>query len=180
MTQSRKHGPWIIHETKQAYRDAFVDVTLDNVTRPDGKAGQHVVVQLKAGVCVLAIDDQNRVHLTQEFHYGIGRDSIEAVSGGIEPGEIPLECAQRELREEIGLKADHWELLTTIDPFTTVVVSPTQLYVVRGLTEVPTSPEGTERIKKIVMPLEAAIAKVINGQISHAPTCILLLWVDRC
>jgi ADP-ribose pyrophosphatase len=179
MTNSRNHGPWIIHETTPAYRDAFVDVRLDKVTRPDGNPGRHVVVQLKPGVCVLAIDEQNQVHLTQEFHYGIGRDSIEAVSGGIEPEEIPLECAKRELQEEIGLQAGRWEWLTTIDPFTTVVVSPTQLYLARELTEVPAAPDGTERIQKIVMPLEEAIRKIKTGQITHAPTCVLLLLASR-
>jgi len=179
MTKSRKHGPWIIHETTPTYCDAFVDVRLDKVTRPDGKPGRHVVVQLKPGVCVLAIDEQNQVHLTQEFHYGIGRDSIEAVSGGIEPEEFPLECAKRELQEEIGLQASRWECLTTIDPFTTVVVSPTQLYLARELTEVPAAPEGTERIQKIVMPLEEAVHQIKTGQITHAPTCVLLLLASR-
>jgi ADP-ribose pyrophosphatase len=179
MTKPGKHGPWTIHKTDQIYRDSFIDVKLDIVTRPDGKPGQHVVVELKSGICVLAMDHSNQVYLTQEFHYGIGRDSIEAVSGGIEPGEGALECAQRELQEELGLRADRWQLLASIDPFTTVVVSPTQLYLARGLHEVAISPEGTEQIERVVVPLEVATSMVLSGQITHAPTCILLLLAAR-
>ena len=108
------HGPWKIKETDDVYQDRFIKVRLDQVIRPDGKDGQHVVVDIKPGVCVLAMDDEKNVYLTSEFHYGVGRYSLEAVSGGIEPGEDPDLTAQRELQEEIGLEAAHWEHLSFI------------------------------------------------------------------
>ena len=175
----KPHGPWLIQQTSSVYVDPFIDVTLDQVIRPDGRDGQHVVVRLKPGVCVLALDDQGCVQLTKEFHYGVGRDSLEAVSGGIEPGEDALLTAQRELQEELGLIADSWEHVLTIDPFTTVVVSPTRLFLARGLTSVATALEGTEQIEKVVLPLATAVAKVLGGEITHAPTCVLLLLADR-
>jgi ADP-ribose pyrophosphatase len=171
----KRHGPWTITDTDNVYLDPFIEVRLDQVIRPDGLAGQHVVVFMKPGVCVLAIDEQNRVHLTSEFHYGVGRESLEAVSGGIEPNENPLITAQRELQEELGLIAADWEFITTVDPFTTIVVSPTRLYLARDLTQVEQNPEGTEQIEKIVMPLEAAVEKVLSGEITHAPTCLIIL-----
>jgi hypothetical protein len=83
----KRHGPWQIIESHEVYRDPWVAVRRDNVIRPDGKPGTHSVVMLKPGVTVLAIDDETNVYLTEEFHYGVGRITIEAVSGGIEPGE---------------------------------------------------------------------------------------------
>ncbi len=175
MNPIKPHGPWKIRKTDEIYRDSFIEVILDQVVRPDGRDGQHVVVSLKPGVCVLAIDSSDHLYLTREFHYGIGRESLEAVSGGIESGEAGLICAQRELREELGIEAAHWEHLSTVDPFTTVVVSPTQLFVARDLSEVHAAPEGTEQIERVVMPLSAAVAKVRAGEITHAPTCVLIL-----
>jgi ADP-ribose pyrophosphatase len=169
------HGPWKIKNTDKVYSDAFINVTLDQVVRPDGNDGQHVVVYLKPGVCVLAIDDEANVHLTKEFHYGIGRDSIEAVSGGIDDGEEALTTAKRELQEELGLVAQQWDALASVDPFTTVVVSPTQLYFARGLTSVPAAPEGTEQIETVVLSLATAFEMVLAGEITHAPTCVLIL-----
>jgi ADP-ribose pyrophosphatase YjhB (NUDIX family) len=40
---------------------------------------------------------------------------IRPVSGYIDDGETPLECAQKELAEELGLSAQEWELFTTTD-----------------------------------------------------------------
>ncbi|MEM7455101.1 MAG: NUDIX hydrolase [Planctomycetota bacterium] len=171
----KPHGPWKIKKTDDVYQDAFIHVWLDQVVRPDGKDGQHVVVTMKPGVCVLAIDDNNNVHLTSEFHYGVGRVSLEAVSGGIEPGEDPDLTARRELQEELGLEAANWEYLTTVDPFTTIVVSPTRLYIATGLKEVERDLEGTEQIERVTLSLDEAIARIASGEITHAPTCVGLL-----
>lgn len=173
-----EYGPWIIKGTQTVYEDPFVEVQLDQVVRPDSKDGQHVVVYMKAGVCVVPLDEEKNVYLTREFHYGIGRQSLEGVSGGIEPGESVLKTAQRELAEELGWAAENWKLLTTVDPFTTIVVSPTKLYLATGLSPVPASPEGTEQIESVKLPLAEAVRMVAEGEISHAPTCVLLLMVS--
>lgn len=175
--QPGSYGPWLIKSTESIYQDPFVEVQLDQVVRPDSKDGQHVVVFMKSGVCVLPMDAEKNVYLTSEFHYGIGRQSLEGVSGGIEHGEEPLETAQRELAEELGLAASQWKKLTSVDPFTTIVVSPTQLYLATDLTLVPADPEGTEQIESVKMPLAQAVEMVAQGKISHAPTCVLLLLV---
>ena len=175
----RNHGPWTIIGTHEVYNDPYVALKVDQVIRPDGRDGQHVVVQIKAGVCVIAMDTQGRVYLTKEFHYAVGRDSLEAVSGGIEPDEDPLLCAQRELQEEVGIEAQQWKLLMTVDPFTSIMESPTRLYLATGLSSVEKSPEGTEVIETVLMPLEEAVAKVEAGEITHAPTCVALLLVER-
>ena len=135
---------------------------------------------MKPGVCVIAVDENQDIHLTDEFHYGIGRNSLEGVSGGIEPGEDPDATARRELAEELGLAAGNWEYLTTVDPFTTIMVSPTRLYLATELTTVPVQPEGTELIQHRTMPLAEARELVAAGKISHAPTCIaIMMAVDR-
>ena len=171
----KPHGPWKIKSTQRVYQDPFVILDVDQVVRPDGNDGQHVVVHIKPGVCVLAIDDQQHVLLTKEFHYAVGRDSIEAVSGGVEPDEDADLTAQRELQEELGLVAQHWEYLTTVDPFTTIMSSPTRLYLATGLSEVETNPEGTEQIELFRCPLAEAVAMIGRGEITHAPSCVVIL-----
>ena len=88
-----------------------------------------------------------------------------------------METAKRELAEELGLAATQWKKLASVDPFTTIVVSPTLLYLATGLSVVPTSPEGTELIETVKLPLADAIKMVTMGEITHAPTCVLLLMV---
>lgn len=175
----KQHGPWRILSSETVYRDPWMEVIRDEVLRPDGEPGTHSVVHIKPGVSVLPMDADGSVHLTDEFHYGIGRHSIEVVSGGIDPGEDPLFCARRELQEELGFQAGDWLHLGTVDPFTSSLVSPTQLYLARGLQFVGTSPEGTEQIRHVTVPLDEAVRMVVEGEITHAPSCVLILKVAR-
>lgn len=175
----KPHGPWQILASNVVYHDPWIEVRRDEVVRPDKLPGSHCTVQLKPGVSVLALDEQQRVYLTDEFHYGVGRHSIEVVSGGIEPGEDALESAQRELAEELGIRADDWTPLGVIDPFTTIVVSPTQLFLAQGLHFVPAQAEGTERIRRVETTFDEALRWVLDGTITHAPSCVLLLKTAR-
>ncbi len=175
----QQHGPWQILATRQVYRDPWIEVDRDDVIRPDGQPGTHVVVRMKPGVAVLALDDEGNVHLTEEFHYGVGRETLEVVSGGIEPGEDPLATAQRELAEELGIRASDWTDLGSVDPFTSIVVSPTRLYLARGLSFGATEFEGTERIRRRSLPLTEAVELVLSSGITHGPSCVLILKADR-
>lgn len=169
------HGPWKIVRRHDVYRDPWIRVHQDDVIRPDGKPGTHSVVHLKAGVCVLAMDEHQNVYLTEEFHYGVGRITLEAVSGGREDDEAPLLTAQRELHEELGIHAGHWRELGVCDPFTASVVSPTHLFLASALTFGTAAQEGTEQIRCVKLPLSEAVQKVMSSAITHAPSCLAIL-----
>lgn len=170
-----ERGPWKIVSSREIYRDPWIAVQVDDVIRPDGQPGIHSIIHLKPGVCVLALDAERNVYLTEEFHYAVGRVTLEGVSGGSEPGEEPIATAKRELREELGIVAQEWTALGVIDPFTANVVSPTSLFVAQTLSFMETAHEGTETIRSVRLPLEEAIRMISVGAITHGPTCVLLL-----
>ena len=169
------YGPWKITASHEIYRDPWLHVRKDDVIRPDGKAGTHGLVTIKPGVSVLAMDDEQNVYLTEEFHYAIGRVNLEVVSGGREDNEPPLVAAQRELEEELGITASQWTDLGTVDPFTSLVLSPTQLFLAQGLAFGPTRQEGTELIKLHQCKFGEVIEMVVAGEVTHGPSCVLIL-----
>lgn len=177
MNAPRAYGPWLIHDSREVYRDPWVRVVKDDVTRPDGDPGTYTVVHIKAGVSVLAIDSEDNVYLTREFHYAVGCETLEVVSGGIEEGDDAKSTARRELKEELGIEAGVIEPLGRVDPFTASMLSPTELFLARDLTFGEATPEGTEQIACVQMPLREAIEAAIDGRITHAPSCVLLLKV---
>ncbi|MEX0676798.1 MAG: NUDIX hydrolase [Pirellulales bacterium] len=175
MTAPRRHGPWLILARSEVYRDPWIEVTRDDVIRPDGAPGSHCIVRLKPGVSVLAVDDAHLAYLTEEFHYAVGRSTIEAVSGGIDDGEEAERTARRELEEELGITAEEWIDLGTCDPFTSVVTSPTRLFLARRLSFGPPALEGTESVRSRLVPFDEAVQMVLDGRITHAPSCLLIL-----
>lgn len=173
----RQYGPWTIHATRTIHRDPWMHVVLDEVTRPDGQPGTYCVAHIKPGICVLAVDDAGNAHLTQEFHYGVGRETLEAVSGGIDAGEESLDAARRELNEELGITAKEWTDLGSVDPFTSMICSPTRLFLARRLTFGEVKHEGTETMCRVTLPLVEAVEAVMDGRITHAPSCVAVLKV---
>ena len=77
--------------------------------------------------------------------------------------------------EELGIQAGNWLDLGTLDPFTTIVVSPTRLFLARDLTFGTAACEGTEQICRRAMPLSTAVEQVMASQITHGPSCALIL-----
>jgi ADP-ribose pyrophosphatase len=175
----KPHGPWKILQTNWVHQDPWVKVQQDNVIRPDGQPGTFTVVHIKPGVCVLPMKDDGTVYLTEEFHYAVGKVTIECVSGGRDEGETLEQAARRELREEIGIEADEWLDLGRVDPFTACLLSPTQMYAARGLRFVAKEPEGTEVIRRVAMPFEEAVRLVMANEITHAPSMTLILKAAR-
>jgi ADP-ribose pyrophosphatase len=93
----------------------------------------------------------------------------------MEEGETPLAAAQRELREELGFIAREWVELGSVDPFTTQLVSPNYQFLALGLDRVSQEPDEAEVIERVRMKLSEAVQMVMRGEITHAPSCTLLL-----
>lgn len=179
MQEKKMNGPYVVESTQTVYRNRWLSVREDHVTRPDGSPGLFGIVTMLAGSSIIAIDGAGCVLLVREYKYGVGRETLEAISGGIGPGESPLEAAKRELSEEAGVGADEWIPLGVVDPFTTAVVSPNYVFLARGLHAVPRRPDEGEDVLPVSFPLATALEMVINGTITHAASCVGLLRAAR-
>lgn len=165
----------MVGETVQRYKSAWLEVCEDQVIRPDGQQGSFATVKLKPGVSVLAVDEAGEAYLTSEYRYAVERESIEVVSGGIEEDETPLVAARRELREEVGIEAAQWNDLGLVDPLTSILHSPASLFLARGLSLVKSEHEATEIIRVVKIKLSEAVRMVLESEITHGPSCVLIL-----
>ena len=134
---------------------------------------------MQPGVSVLAVDSRNEAYLVNEYAYALETNSIEVVSGGIDPSENPLQAAKRELKEESGLEAEEWIDLGTVNPFTSIVESPSYLFLARRLKEGASSLENGEFLEVAKMPLKKAVEMVMQSKITHGPSCALILKADK-
>ena len=102
---------------------------------------------------------------------------LELPAGVMDEGEDPLESAQRELQEEIGMAA---ESLTPLGDFFLAPGYSTEymyVFMARGLRESQLQPDEGEYIEIEKVPLAQAMALVKSGRISDAKSlATLLLW----
>jgi 8-oxo-dGTP pyrophosphatase MutT (NUDIX family) len=135
----------------------------------------YATVNLKPGVAVLPIDEHGNVYLTRQFRYALGRDSVEVPSGTLEPGEQPAAAARREVREELGIVADEWTDLGSFDIDTSIVRCSVRLMIARRLRFGAPDTDPTEDIRSLKLPFAAAVDMVMTGEITHSPSCLLIL-----
>ncbi|MEK7447591.1 MAG: NUDIX hydrolase [Patescibacteria group bacterium] len=171
--------PFKVTGTKVVYKNGLLSVSSDVVVYENGPARQFTKVVMKSGSSILAINDKDEVYLTEEFKYAIDEVSTEAVSGGIDGKETPLETAKRELEEEAGLVAKEWIELGLVHPFTSAISSPNYMFLARNLTETEQKLEDSEVIKIVRIPFREAVQKVMSGDIKHAATCTLILKAEK-
>ncbi len=174
------NNPFQLLASRVIYQNEYVTLHEDQVLRPNGSTGPFSWLEMKAGAIVLALSEAQEVYLVREYKYAIGMPSLEAVGGGIDPGETPLEAARRELHEEAGLAAAEWTDMGVFQSFTTVVNSPNYLFLAREIREAGGhDPEDGEVLELVKMPLSEAVEMVMRNEITHGPTCCLLLKIDR-
>lgn len=87
----------------------------DELELPGGSIIPDYYVRESDGfVIMFAVTPANQAVLIDQYRYGHDSIVTELPAGTLDPGEDPLACAKRELLEETGYAAPHWELVTSV------------------------------------------------------------------
>ncbi len=161
------------HETlkrEAVFEGKVLRLYLDRVRLPNGMEAEREVVLHRGAVGMVALDGENRVFLVRQYRHATGRDLVEIPAGKLAPGEDPLDCARRELMEEIGYGAATWTKLAAF--FTSPGFSDEMLhlYLARGLRRGEAAPEDDEFLEIMLVPLAQALCMVARGEIEDAKT----------
>ena len=165
--------------SETVYRGRLLHAKLDRVRLPDGSESSREYLLHPGATVIVPLFDNGDVLLERQHRYPLRRDFIELPAGKIDPGEDTLVCAQRELTEETGYRADEWTYLTTQYPCIGYSDERLVYYVARGLTHVGDAPDQDEFLEILRVPFAEAIAMVRDGRICEAKTVMGLLWLDR-
>jgi ADP-ribose pyrophosphatase len=158
------------------YQGVFLKIRKDQARLPDGSVHVREWVVHPGASAILALSETGEVLMERQWRYPMGREYLEIPAGKIDAGETPLQTAKRELLEETGMRAAHWEPLTVIHPaigFSNEVI---HIFVARGLSgssEQATLDHG-ERIQTLWMSLTDLMDRVRKGQLPDVKTQIAL------
>jgi 8-oxo-dGTP pyrophosphatase MutT (NUDIX family) len=148
----------------------FFSVRRETFRHEDGEDAEREIVVHTGAVGIVVLDGE-QLWLVRQPREAVGSpDLLEIPAGKLdEEGEEPLETAKRELAEEIGKQAEHWEPLGAFYTSPGFTNEQVHLFLATGVSDADEQPEvdENERIDVEVRPLadlEALIAEATDSK----------------
>lgn len=161
------------------YEGRVIDVYTEKVHGPNGNSMELEIVKHPGGAAALAVDDSNQVCIIKQFRHAAGGWILEIPAGRRDPGETPLQTAQRELLEEIGQHAQSWAELGhmwSTPGFCDEVIS---IYLAKNLIAGKQNLEADEFLEILWIPFDQAIEWCQKGIISDSKTLAALFYYQN-
>jgi ADP-ribose pyrophosphatase len=165
--------------SRTAFRGRLLQVNEDEVRLPDGSQARREYVLHPGAVIILPLFDDGSVLLERQFRYPIGSHCYELPAGKLEPGEPPLETAQRELLEETGYAATEWRELGRVHPCVGYSNEQINFFLARKLEFRGANPDEGEFLETLRVPLAEGLDWIRRGRVTDAKTIFGLLWAEK-
>jgi ADP-ribose pyrophosphatase len=167
--------------SQRIHEGRVIQLRRDEVELPNGRKAYREVAEHPGGVVVLPLREDGRIIFVEQFRYPLGHTLLELPAGKLEPGEVPLESIQRELIEETGYEAEHWEEVSYIYTAPGFCNEKLWLYKAHGLRQVHAQgtcadnpAEQVEFLRCVTLSPQEAFQKIRERQIVDAKTVCLL------
>ncbi len=174
---------WPVVSTEDLHRDDWVmALRKDVVHRPNhpDEPFPRLVLEHPGAVMVLAVDDDERVLVLQQYRHPAHRRFVELPAGLRDAdNEDPLTTARRELLEEAALQARSWEHLLTAYSSPGISAERMEFFLARDLA--PTDrgdfvPEHEEADMTVSwVPLRELLDAVLAGRVTDAPLALAVM-----
>ena len=165
--------------SEQKFSGRLIDLYLDQVELPNGQTSSREWIDHPGAVCIIPVLPDDKICLIRQFRYGPGEEFIEIPAGKLDSGEAPLDCAYRELEEEIGYRANKLTFLTNIHPAIGFSNEKMWMYLAEDLEKYENKLDQDEFLELLPTPLEKALDLIWSGKITDVKTIIGLLWAKR-
>ena len=164
---------------EQVFAGVFLKVLRDRVRLPDGKEATREYIHHPGAVMILPVTDDGQVVLERQWRYPLHRAFLEFPAGKIDPGEPPLDCAIRELREETGYRAARWVHLGVLHNAIGYSDEGIEIYLATGLAAGERRLDEGEFLDVLTMPLATLLDKVRGGEVTDVKTMLGALWLEK-
>lgn len=159
------HG---ILSSEPVYEGKVVSLYRDRVKLPDGRVATWERIVHQGAVGMVPLQDDDSVLLVRQYRNAVRHVLLEIPAGKLEPGEAPEDCANRELVEEVGMRAG--ELVKLSEFYNSPGYSDEyfHLYLATDLVVEEGQTEADEFLEVVKVTLDEAIGMIGDGRITDA------------
>ncbi|WP_427981045.1 ADP compounds hydrolase NudE [Agarivorans sp.] len=176
-----KHHPPRVLDTNIVAESRFFKIEALHLEFSNGETRiyERLVGAGRGAVMVLPITEDNQLLLISEYAAGTERYELGFVKGLIDSGETPLQAANRELQEEVGLKAQDLQLLTELSVAPGYFSSHMSVFVAHDLLPSVLEGDEPEPLEIIKWPLNDIEALYTRKDFSEARSVASLLLLEK-
>lgn len=162
--------------SEEIFKGTLLHVFKDNAKLPNGDEATREYFKHEGAVGIVPMTEDGKIIMERQFRYPLQRVITEIPAGKVEgPEEDRLEAAKRELLEETGITADNWQNLGDYYPAAAYTTERLTLYLATGLHFGERKLDEDEFLNTFEMPIEEAVKKVMDGEISDGKSIIAIL-----
>ena len=152
--------------------------TLDN-----GVASDMDFIQHPGAAAMVPMLNHTDVILIKQYRHAIRKFIWEIPAGTLDPDESPINCAKRELIEEIGYSANDWHQLGTITPLPGCTNERIHIFLASELNPAKQNLDDDEMLNVHKMELSKAVQMILTGEIQDSKTISALFlafnWLKK-
>jgi len=159
-------------DSNTVYEGLIVNVRRDVAEIQNGKHVPREVVEHPGGVAIVPVTDDGKVLMVRQYRYPMERELLEIPAGKLAPGEDPLDCAVRELKEETGCTAGKIVFLGEMYPSPGYCQETLYLYLALELQHGEMDLDEDELLSLEPYPIDDLVAKIKANELPDAKTII--------
>ena len=168
---------------QEVYKGRLLHAFCDTVKLPDGShATREYVVHPGAVMIVPLLHDKHgalQVVLERQYRYPLGQVMIEFPAGKLDPGESSWACAQRELLEETGYRANEWARAGCLHPLISYSTEFIDIWFARGLSAGQSQLDHGEFLETFSASPAQLLDWCREGQVTDGKTLAAALWLQN-
>ena len=169
--------------SKELFKGDFLHAFRDTVRLPDGERAVREYVRHPGAVMIVPLltdaQGEMQVVLERQFRYPVAQVMIEFPAGKLDPGEASQSCAQRELLEETGYRAEQWALAGRLHPVISYSTEFIDIWFARGLTAGESQLDAGEFLEVFTASPAQLLAWCRDGQVTDGKTLTAALWLQN-
>ncbi len=157
------------------YAGRAFTVRRDHLRTPREHLVKYDIIEHVGSVILVPVDVDGNLHFVRQYRHAAQLELLELPAGTLEVGEDPAECANRELREEIGMSAAS---ITEIGSFYLAPGYSTELmhvYLAKDLKHDPLEADADEYLDVVHIPLAEAYRMAAAAALLDAKSLAALL-----
>ncbi len=149
------------------------DGKLFDVVVEEWDGHEREIVEHPGATAIVAVDRDGCVTLVRQLREAARKRLLELPAGTLEADESPLESAQRELAEEVGLRGGRWRELAAFYTTPGFCRERMHLFVAEGVEQGTASPEEDEEMEIVRWRVDEIAERL--GELEDAKTIAGLL-----